>query len=1313
MRFIFLLLLIFASLVQTADPGRPKIKQNLPPRRRTRKAIVREFCSGTTNGISRYGSGNILEDLEKMYKGCQRVYGNLEITWIEADEILKYRNSTNDSSPLKTVNFFDHLEEIRGSLIIYRANIQKISFPKLRVIYGDELFHGNSLYIHKNAATHEISMRELRVIRNGNVTIQENPKMCYLGLKIDWNELIYDKSTQHVESTNSHHHCFSQNGTSMVDCHPNCGQHCWGKGESDCQEIYRSVCPKSCSQCFYSNSTKEYECCDISCLGGCTGSGPSKCIACNRFEMDGKCVDVCPTRKSFDHKRGRLVPNPEGRFQHGNHCVKECPRELLIENDVCVRHCSEGHYYDALKDVRECEKCRSATCPKICTVDAPLTKEILKTLTGCEQIDGHIIIDKPVGYFTYDDLKVLETIKIVSEYIVIVQQEFFDLKFLRNLQIIEGRKLHNLRWALAIYRCDSLMQLNLNNLKLIKTGAVIIGENHKLCYVNDIDWSSIVVMHENNRTAVQIVKNRDKKFCEKIGEVCNPNCNSRGCWGKSASDCLECKSWNNMGECVSSCDNIGYLRNQTSMKCQKCSPECRTCNGIGEYDCLTCRHFTLYNADFGNRMECLARCPSDTHYSLPNNTCVQCDPACYNYGCTGPKNQLGEGGCNQCKYARVITNDTITCLMSSSMLTVCHENKLFDHYISTTKIEGVAETHCAKCDPACLNCTSAGRSVISNDCICKDYAFLISGEKDQVCLDYCPVNTFLIRPREDNQFGICKKCHPLCDQNYNCVDDTSFGCTRCKYVFIQNFENETMECLEKCPADKPFKVSATGQCLDYDIDSRQRKTRYVITGAVFLAFLIMLVIILIVYYRCQKIGKKLKIVEFVDLPELVPINSNIQPNMNRITLISSPELQVMQDRKLGQGAFGTVYAGIYYPKKTKNIKVPVAIKVFQMNQSQTDEMLEEATNMFRLRHDHLLKIIGFCMHDDGLKIVTIYRPLGNLQTFLKQHQKHLDAREQMLYCYQIASGMKYLFEQRVVHRDLAARNVLVKNFQHVEITDFGLSKILKYDSDSIVIKTGKVAIKWLAIEIFSNHCYTHASDVWAFAVTCWEIITFGASPYQGMSTDAIHQFLRDGNRLSQPANCSPDLYQELLRCWMSNPESRPTFDVLYTKFQEFCKVPKLYIENSHKPTETDTSAEELFQSERLREIFADSIDPQAYFETTSIPGSPTSNATFTIPNGINRMQSVNSGRYQKNPFDSKSPPDSANSYLVPKAKEVVQQSSVLYTPVVLNEQGQTEVDSGAEYYNEPKTSSGYYNETKLNKIVEATEPEDIEKETCL
>lgn len=75
-----------------------------------------------------------------------------------------------------------------------------------------------------------------------------------------------------------------------------------------------------------------------------------------------------------------------------------------------------------------------------------------------------------------------------------------------------------------------------------------------------------------------------------------------------------------------------------------------------------------------------------------------------------------------------------------------------------------------------------------------------------------------------------------------------------------------------------------------------------------------------------------------------------------------------------------------------------------------------------------------------------------------------------------------------------------------------------------------MAVKWLALESLQRQVYTHWTDVWAFGVTCWEVLTFGQTPYQGIGPEQIRKHLELGNRLEQPNNCAEEPYQTLLQC---------------------------------------------------------------------------------------------------------------------------------------------------------------------------------------
>jgi serine/threonine protein kinase len=69
--------------------------------------------------------------------------------------------------------------------------------------------------------------------------------------------------------------------------------------------------------------------------------------------------------------------------------------------------------------------------------------------------------------------------------------------------------------------------------------------------------------------------------------------------------------------------------------------------------------------------------------------------------------------------------------------------------------------------------------------------------------------------------------------------------------------------------------------------------------------------------------------------------------------------------------------------------------------------------------------------------------------------------------------MSYLEDVRLVHRDLAARNVLVKNPNHVKITDFGLARLLDIDETEYHADGGKV---WLCV-CFYIDTHTHTLSV--------------------------------------------------------------------------------------------------------------------------------------------------------------------------------------------------------------------------------------------
>ncbi|XP_044777501.1 receptor tyrosine-protein kinase erbB-2 isoform X20 [Neomonachus schauinslandi] len=222
------------------------------------------------------------------------------------------------------------------------------------------------------------------------------------------------------------------------------------------------------------------------------------------------------------------------------------------------------------------------------------------------------------------------------------------------------------------------------------------------------------------------------------------------------------------------------------------------------------------------------------------------------------------------------------------------------------------------------------------------------------------------------------------------------------------------------------------------------------------------------------------------------------------------------------------------------------------------EILDEAYVMAGVGSPYVSRLLGICL-TSTVQLVTQLMPYGCLLDHVREHRGRLGSQDLLNWCVQIAKGMSYLEDVRLVHRDLAARNVLVKSPNHVKITDFGLARLLDIDETEYHADGGKVPIKWMALESILRRRFTHQSDVWSYGVTVWELMTFGAKPYDGIPAREIPDLLEKGERLPQPPICTIDVYMIMVKCWMIDSECRPRFRELVAEFSRMARDPQRFV----------------------------------------------------------------------------------------------------------------------------------------------------------
>ncbi|KAM9352996.1 epithelial discoidin domain-containing receptor 1 [Symphorus nematophorus] len=325
----------------------------------------------------------------------------------------------------------------------------------------------------------------------------------------------------------------------------------------------------------------------------------------------------------------------------------------------------------------------------------------------------------------------------------------------------------------------------------------------------------------------------------------------------------------------------------------------------------------------------------------------------------------------------------------------------------------------------------------------------------------------------------------------------------------------------------------------------------------------------------------------------VPALASSSPGADAAPLPELPRQCLIFKEKLGEGQFGEVHlCEIESPQDLPNLEFPfnvrkgrpllVAVKILRPDASKNarNDFLKEVKILSRLKDPNIIRLLGVCVSSDPLCMVTEYMECGDLNQYLS-HRVLLDktgpSHNTPTISYpalismasQIASGMKFLSSLNFVHRDLATRNCLVGGERgesgedrggerHIKIADFGMSRNL-YAGDYYRIQGRAVLpIRWMAWECILMGKFTTASDVWAFGVTLWEMLSVcQEQPYSNLTDEQVidnaGEFFRDQGRqvyLSRPAVCPQGLYELMLSCWNRDCKLRPSFAYIHSFLTE-------------------------------------------------------------------------------------------------------------------------------------------------------------------